>query len=222
MEDKFAATPIAEVFKGKKVESFLCGPRQMQCFYDDDASCKPSAPWAEWAGRARSKPTATPVFAETRTAAQQVAVFGVPGAFTGVCSKRHVPGYVDKADALKKLGVDKVTTSIFASSRAGPTRRKARHEERPSPDGSRVRRKQLVERPSIASSLIAASAPLCLVFPRLCAFLSTTPTRCGLGERPSSWTPQRWSCWPTRGRCLRARWGWRCGGARPAFPACLD
>merc|ERR1711976_50543 len=37
-----------------------------------------------------------------------VVLFGVPGAFTPVCSNKHVPSYVEKIDAIKKSGVDTV------------------------------------------------------------------------------------------------------------------
>jgi glutaredoxin/glutathione-dependent peroxiredoxin len=37
-----------------------------------------------------------------------VAVFGLPGAFTPTCSAKHVPGYVQKHDELKKAGVDEI------------------------------------------------------------------------------------------------------------------
>jgi peroxiredoxin len=36
---------------------------------------------------------------------KKVAFFAVPGAFTPTCSQRHLPGYVDKAAALKAKGV---------------------------------------------------------------------------------------------------------------------
>jgi peroxiredoxin len=42
------------------------------------------------------------------TAGKTVAIFGLPGAFTPTCSAKHVPGYVEKADALAAAGVDEI------------------------------------------------------------------------------------------------------------------
>jgi peroxiredoxin len=37
---------------------------------------------------------------------KKVALFAVPGAFTGTCSKQHLPSVIQNADALKSKGVD--------------------------------------------------------------------------------------------------------------------
>lgn len=39
---------------------------------------------------------------------KKVVMFGVPGAFTPTCSMRHLPGFVENADAIRAKGVDRV------------------------------------------------------------------------------------------------------------------
>lgn len=39
---------------------------------------------------------------------KKVILFSVPGAFTPTCSRQHLPGFVDHADAIKAKGVDTI------------------------------------------------------------------------------------------------------------------
>ena len=39
---------------------------------------------------------------------KRVVLFAVPGAFTPTCSAKHLPGFVEQADAIRKKGVDRI------------------------------------------------------------------------------------------------------------------
>ena len=49
-----------------------------------------------------------PVEVAKAAAGKTIAVFALPGAFTPTCSAKHVPGYVDNADAFASAGVDEI------------------------------------------------------------------------------------------------------------------
>ncbi len=48
------------------------------------------------------------VSTEDYFAGRKVVLFSVPGAFTPTCSARHLPGFVESADAFFDLGVDAI------------------------------------------------------------------------------------------------------------------
>lgn len=45
---------------------------------------------------------------EKLVAGKTIAVFALPGAFTPTCSAKHVPGYLEQAQALSAAGVDEI------------------------------------------------------------------------------------------------------------------
>ncbi|MFT3779116.1 MAG: peroxiredoxin [Ottowia sp.] len=49
-----------------------------------------------------------PVDVAKAAAGKTIALFAVPGAFTPTCSAKHVPGYLEHADAMKAAGVDEI------------------------------------------------------------------------------------------------------------------
>jgi len=50
----------------------------------------------------------TPISLAELSAGKRVVVFAVPGAFTPTCSMKHLPGFVDNHDALRRKGADVV------------------------------------------------------------------------------------------------------------------
>jgi len=39
---------------------------------------------------------------------KRVVLFAVPGAFTPTCSAKHLPGFIEQAEAIRKKGVDRI------------------------------------------------------------------------------------------------------------------
>ena len=39
---------------------------------------------------------------------KKVVMFGLPGAYTSVCSAKHLPGYINNADQFKSKGIDQI------------------------------------------------------------------------------------------------------------------
>lgn len=50
----------------------------------------------------------TDISTESLFKGRKVAVFGLPGAYTPVCSASHLPGYVENFDKLKAAGFDEI------------------------------------------------------------------------------------------------------------------
>jgi peroxiredoxin len=41
-------------------------------------------------------------------AGKRVVLFALPGAFTPTCSAKHLPGFIEQADAIRKKGIDRI------------------------------------------------------------------------------------------------------------------
>ena len=52
--------------------------------------------------------TPQPVKTDDFFSGKKVAVFALPGAFTPTCSAKHLPGFIQNADALKAKGIDAI------------------------------------------------------------------------------------------------------------------
>lgn len=50
----------------------------------------------------------TPISTEAIFSGKRVVLFALPGAFTPVCSARHLPGFLTHAEAIRSKGVDSI------------------------------------------------------------------------------------------------------------------
>jgi glutaredoxin/glutathione-dependent peroxiredoxin len=49
-----------------------------------------------------------PISSDELFGGKRIALFGVPGAFTRTCSARHLPGFIESAEAIKGKGIDEI------------------------------------------------------------------------------------------------------------------
>jgi peroxiredoxin len=49
-----------------------------------------------------------PVTTDQLFAGKKVSLFALPGAFTPTCSAKHLPGFIQKSDALRQKGIDTI------------------------------------------------------------------------------------------------------------------
>lgn len=68
----------------------------------------PSATLMRMGDKGPEKVTTEEFFGGEDGKGKKVVLFAVPGAFTPVCSKAHLPGFVVNADAIKAKGVDAI------------------------------------------------------------------------------------------------------------------
>lgn len=56
----------------------------------------------------KSDANVAPVGIGALTKGRKVVIFGLPGAFTGTCSTRHLPSFIGVADKLRAKGIDDI------------------------------------------------------------------------------------------------------------------
>ncbi|KAL1970346.1 hypothetical protein VTN77DRAFT_5506 [Rasamsonia byssochlamydoides] len=70
-------------------------------------------PWTEEKGDITACGIPVAYNASKEWADKKVVLFALPGAFTPVCSARHVPGYIENLPKLKEKGVDVVAVLAY-------------------------------------------------------------------------------------------------------------
>ncbi|BBN01813.1 protein MpPRX4 [Marchantia polymorpha subsp. ruderalis] len=87
--------------QGRQLQAFSSSATHLDL--DGEISLQAARTWDEGV---KSKFATTPLKDIFKN--KKVVIFGLPGAYTGVCTTQHVPSYINNAEKLKAKGVDTI------------------------------------------------------------------------------------------------------------------